>query len=230
MTDNGSMSLIEKAASGIIITAQTFNPSIFTETWLSQNHIIDANDLIGLRVFSAEMAQFQTSDMRVLVIPPKMQITFPIPEVEGDFESPKEVAARTVELLPHTPYQALGLNFDFFATQPADQNFSDYDRTLLGSGDYQLLREFSSSDSRFGRYFSKDYEEARLKLNIKPVKKVDPGNQEILQFSFNFHYEVSQLDSDDRVEKLIQLIGTWNSLKQYAQHLVVLGSKIEEKC
>lgn len=229
MTDNGSMSLIEKAASGIIITAQTFNPSIFTETWLSQNHIIDANDLIGLKLFSAEVAQFQTSDMRVLVIPPKMQITFPIPEVEGDFESPKEVAVRTVKLLPHTPYQALGLNFDFFVTQPADQNFSDYDRTLLGSGDYQLLREFSSNDSRFGRYFSKDYKEARLRLDIKPVK-AGPDKKETLQFSFNFHHEVSQLDPDNRVKKLIQLIEKWDSLHKYTQHLTVSGSTLEGEC
>jgi hypothetical protein len=131
-----------------------------------------------------------------------------------------------VELLPHTPYQALGLNFDFFVAQPSGQDFSSYNRALLGNGNNHLLREFSAPDAKFGRYFSKNHGEARLKLDIKPVQ-AGPESKDLLHFSFNFHHEVSQLGSDARVRKLTQLIGGWTSLCEYAERLVNLGSMRE---
>jgi hypothetical protein len=225
MTDIGDMPLIENAFSGIVLTAQTFNPSIFTETWLSQNDIIPAEALEGVRLFSPDVAQFQTPEVQVLVIPPKMQIRFSILEPTEVFEMPLKIASRTVELLPHTPYQALGLNFEYFVTQPESQNFNNYDRALLGSGDYKLLQEFSSKDAKFGRYFSKDYGESRFRLNIKPVK-AGPDNKDMLEFSFNFHHDVARFDPIKRSEKLIELIGTWDSLRQYAQKLLELGGRL----
>jgi hypothetical protein len=223
MTDNNSMPRIENAFAGIVLTAQTFNPSIFTETWLTQNDLIPADAFVGVRVFSPEVAQFQTASLQVLVIPPKMQITFRIHGNAGRAELPERIATRTVELLPHTPYQALGLNFDFFVAQPEGQEFTRYNRALLGDGDNPLLREFSAPDARFGRYFSKSHGEARVKLDIKPVQ-AGPERNDVLQFSFNFHHEVSQLSPDDRVRKLTQVIGGWLSLRDYAERLVNLAT------
>ena len=226
MTDNSNMSTVENAFAGIVLSAQTFNPSIFTETWLTQNGIVPADAFVGVRVFSAEVAQFQTSHLQVLVIPPKMQITFEIHGVDIDSDLPQQIAKRTVELLPHTPYQALGLNFDFFVAPPNGQNFNDYNRALLGNGNNSLLREFAPPDAKFGRYFSKDHEGARLKLDIKPVQ-AGPEKKDLLQFSFNFHYEVSQLDPEDRVQKLTQVIGGWAPLREYAERLLNLGTACE---
>ena len=223
MTDNAAMTLVENAFAGIVITAQTFNPSIFTEAWLTQNDVVPADVLSGLRVVSPELAQFQTSNLQVLVIPPKMQITFGIHDDGVHPEVPQQIAQRTVELLPHTPYQAIGLNFDFFVAQPSGQDFDDYDRALLGDGSNELLVEFSSPDAKFGRYFSKNHGEARLKLDIKPVQ-AGPEKKDLLKFSFNFHGEVSQLSREDRISKLTRLIGEWGPLRQYAQHLVELGT------
>jgi hypothetical protein len=220
--------LIENAFSGIVLTAQSFNPSIFTETWLDRNDIIRADSLEGLRVFSPEIAQFQTEEVQVLVVPPKMQITFRIHEITGEFEIPRKIAIRTVELLLHTPYQALGLNFDFFVSFPDEKDFNAYNRTLLGTGDYQLLQEFSAADAKFGRYFSKDYGDARLRLDIKPVKG-GPHNKDLLQFSFNFHHDVTRIDLSERAKRLIELIDTWASLQDYSARLVKMGTTFESR-
>ena len=134
MVDNRGMPQVENAFAGIVVTAQTFNPSIFSETWLTQNGIIPADAFVGLKLVSSEVAQFQTLSVQVLVIPPKMQITFAIHEDAADTMFPRKVATQTVELLPHTPYQSLGLNFDFFVSQPASEEFGPYNRALLGSG------------------------------------------------------------------------------------------------
>jgi len=226
MVDKGDMTvLVENAFAGIVLTAQSFNPSIFTETWLDKNGVLAASSLEGIRVFSPEVAQFQTKECQVLVIPPKMQITFPIHRVEGDFEVQRNIAVRTIEVLPHTPYQALGLNFDFFVSFPAEKDFNAYNRALLGSGDYQLLQEFSSADAKFGRYFSKDHGPARLKLDIKPVKG-GPQNKDLLQFSFNFHHDVAQLDLAERAKRLIEFIRGWSSLREYSERLVKMGTTL----
>jgi hypothetical protein len=226
MTDNKNMPTVENAFAGIVLTAQTFNPSIFTETWLTRNGIIAADAFVGPRIFSPEVAQFQTAGLQVLVIPPKMQITFGILGAVIDSALPQQIARRTVELLPHTPYQALGLNFDFFVGQPNGQDFADYNRALLGNGGCHLLGEFSTPDAKFGRYFSKDHGEARLKLDIKPVQ-AGPEKKDLLQFSFSFHHEVAQLGPEARAPKLIQLIESWTSLHRYAERLVNIGSTYE---
>ena len=217
--------MVENAIGGIILTAQTFNPSIFTETWMARNNVVKPESLVGPRICSPEVAQFQTNDIQVMVVPPKMQILFPMQGVSDAFDLPRKIAVRTVELLPHTPYQALGFNFEYFVAQPAGQDFNAYDRALLGTGDCRLLREFSLSDARFGRYFSKNYEEGRLRLDIKPVK-AGPENKEFLQFSFNFHFAVAQLEQPERVKQLLRLIEKWGSIQKYAETVVETGSSL----
>jgi len=215
--------VIEHALDGIVLTAQTFNPSIFTETWLQKNGILDVSKLAGARVFSAQVVQFQTEDVQVMVVPPQLQITFS--DKAADVELPRSIASRVVELLPHTPYQALGINFTYFVSPPAGQEFIAYDRALFGTGECALLREFSAADARFGRYFSKDLGSARLRLDIKPVK-AGPKNADMFAFAFNFHHDLAGIEQSDRAKSLIKFIGTWNSLREYAEKLTEVGSKL----
>lgn len=213
--------MIENAFAGIVVTAQTFNPSVFTETWLTQNHIIDTSTLVGLRIFSPQMAQFQTSEIQALVIPPKLQITFGLHEGQSGLSGAIGIASRIIESLPSTPFQALGLNFDFFLKQPDNQDFGGYNRALLSGGDCGLVQEFDAPNARFGRHFSKDCGEARLRLDIKPVT-VSPDDRELLQFSFNYHHEIKQMALTAQAGKLVELIGKWVAAREYAERLVVM--------
>lgn len=224
------MALVENAFASIVLTAQSFNPSIFTETWLGRNSILNVDSLKGARVFLSDIAKFETEEVDVLVVPNKMQITFGIHGVNGEFEIARKIPIRIIEVLPHTPYQALGINFDFYVMPPEEQDFLTYNRKLLGTGEYNLIQEFSVADARFGRYFSKDYENARLKLDIKPVIKPEPvkggtSNRDLIQFSFNFHHEVSGIDLPERGQRLKDYLGNWSSLKDYATRLLELGAK-----
>lgn len=223
--ENDDMPLIENAFAGIVITAETFNPSIFSESWLVQNSVVSEHNFSGTRLFSPEVVQFQTPDLQVLIIPPKMQITFNISNDSADFELPKQIVTRTVELLPQTPFKALGLNFDYFVINPTNQDFHIFNRNLLGDGTYHLLGEFATPDSNYGRYFSKNHGAARLKLEIKPVT-AGPDKKQMLQFSFNFHFEISQLNSSNRANKLVLFINEWASLKAYAEQLVKSGTAL----
>jgi len=218
--------MIENSLAGIVLTARLFNPSIFTETWLTTNDIIAPEKFAGPRIFSPEIAQFQTNETQILISPPKMQITFSIHNVESTFEAQRRIALRTVELLPQTPYQALGLNFDYFVAPPTGKRITDYSRVLLGGGDYKLMDEFATDDASFGRYFSKNYGDARLKLDIKPVK-AGPEEKELILFSFNFHYDVAMIDSnEERAKQVYDLINNWDSPHKYSEKLVEIGRKL----
>ncbi len=217
------MAPITNAFSGIVITAQDFNASILTETWLVSNSLVRADDLVGLRVFSEQFVQFQTKRFQLLLLPSKLQLTFSILGEDAKDDSPKEIAARVVELLPHTPFRALGLNFDFFTPCPEGVGMPEYTRALLGDGTFPLLRDFASTDARFGRYMSKDFGEARLKLEVKPVH-AGPSNEEMVQFSFNFHHSLDSIDAAERAEGTATRIRTWPNLLQYAEELVSRGS------
>jgi len=222
MTRDEDRPQITNAAAGIVITAEVFNPSVFSETWLIQNGIIPPDAFSGLRIFSSEVTQFAAIDTQVTVLPLRMQINFPINNSKDDFKFQINIASKTISLLPQTPYRALGINFDFLVTQPQDQDFKEYNHRLLGEGSYSLISEFSSNNPKFGRYFSKDYGDARLKLDIRPVK-AGPDNKDSLQFAFNFHHEVFMLEQAARVDKLLSYINSWSSLYQYVLRLVEIG-------
>jgi len=218
--------LIENTAAAIVIKAQLFNPSVFNETWLSKNGIVEPDELDGARVFSKEVAQFCTKRCQVVVLPPQMQITFGLQENDVCGERPSAIACRIVEVLPHTPYQAMGINFDYFVSPPEGEEFHVYERRLLGEGSYALLDEFTCKDARFGRYMSKDHGNGRLKLDVKPTTVNLPGKEtlELLRFGFNFHYDLSQAEPTERAAKLLKSIGQWEALREYSMKLVETGT------
>ena len=218
------MAGVENAFAGIVITAETFNPSIFTETWLAANGILPSESLVGVRTFSPEIAQFQTSDMQVVVLPPKFQMTFGIHGKTGDFAAPREVAKRVVALLPHTPYRGLGLNFDYFISPTDGRDISVYSRAAFGEGKGKLLEEFAAPDAKFGRHMSKDHGSARLKLEAKPVR-AGPDMKELMHFSFNFDHSLSEISASTRTEKIAGMIDAWEGLREYSARLVALAAE-----
>lgn len=213
--------MLENALGGIVLTAQNFNPSIFTESWLLQHGILKAEDFVGARVYRPEVAQFQTQNVQVLVVPPRLQITLSLKD-QADLTLPRKMADSFVRLLPETPYQSVGLNFDYFVSAPEKQELSAYSRALLGDGEYALLQEFKSPDARFGRYFSRNHGRARLKLHVLPVN-AGPENKEMLQFSFNFHHDVKTVK---RADEVCSILETWGDLHTYSQKLMTMGSQV----
>jgi len=207
----------------MVLTAQAFNPSIFNEVWLDRNDVVPSALLKGFRVFSPEVAQFETSDLQVLIIPPKMQVTFPMERANADGDLPQRILTRTVELLPQTPFRALGLNFEYFVVPPSEQEFLPYNHSLFREGKNNLDGEFGSNNSLFGRYYSANRGIFRLKLDIKPGRAGE-ARKEVMHFSFNFDFDVSDIEPNERVRKLGVAIRQWGELGTYARRLVDLGS------
>jgi hypothetical protein len=211
--------MIENSFGSIVHVAQVFNPSIFTEKWLLENNLLK-DDMVGIRIFSPEMAQFQTQDMQILVTIPRFLVSYPLKN-ETESGKARNFINQIIDLLPHTPFRSLGINFDYFVSQPSNQTFGDFNRALFGSGNNRMLPDFDSADSRFGAYLSKNYEKARLRLDIKPVTILEE-DRELIQFSFNFHHELMLETEAGLVSQLKGMLSSWHSLLSYSTQLVTI--------
>ena len=201
--------MIENSFGSVVLTANVFNPSIFTEKWMARNELLPEADMVGMRVFSPEVVQFQTARMQVLITPPKVQISFQLSDEQSALQA-LAFLSKTTELLPHTPFRGLGLNFDYFVAQPEGHDFRGFNRALFGYSENPLFREFDTADARFGGYFSKNHGQARLKLDIKPVTITESSaDRELLLFSFNFHHDITSESGPDTVSTLKNRLVTW---------------------
>ncbi|MDP1734608.1 MAG: hypothetical protein Q8L44_09630 [Sulfuritalea sp.] len=96
-----------------IVVLGAFNPAIFSPDWLEQNQLIGPDDAKVIRssenfVVTRQITQLQSESFRLLVEENKCQVN--CIGVAGPHI--RDLTMGVLELLPHTPLRALGLNFD----------------------------------------------------------------------------------------------------------------------
>ena len=119
----------ELVASNVVVVARQFNPSVFSNLWLVRNGIISESEFMPGCMYSDQVAKMETVRFGLLVIPPQLQLQ---PRV-GRNEEGELVATtvgRIVNLLPHTPYVATGLNF-VWHVWPDDGDISRFSKSLF---------------------------------------------------------------------------------------------------
>jgi hypothetical protein len=98
-------------AATAVIAATNLNPTVFNQVWLVEHGIVPAP--IGEpqpgSVFTDIVVQVQTPTFALLVVPQQLQLAVLPPDVAGQVAHDK--IGRIVDLLPHVPYVAVGLNF-----------------------------------------------------------------------------------------------------------------------
>lgn len=99
-------------AQSIVVLANQFNPSIFTDHWAIKNGLFQESELVGQRLCTPVLSQLQTANSRIFVTSDRLQFTADtVDEAVGREMAAK--AATVVGLLHETPYLAVGHNFDF---------------------------------------------------------------------------------------------------------------------
>jgi hypothetical protein len=218
--------LIESLNAGVVLTAEVFNPSIFTQVWLADQGIANRDEFQGASISTAEVSQHILSNVQILVVPPKIEVGYRADDEEAAERAAKVVVA-VAQRLPHTPYKAIGVNFAYSVTLAAPDQFPSFNRELFLPSESALAEFFSGEDARFGGYFSSDFLGARLKLDVKPLKKADDSlHQESLLFAFNFHSELGLLPQKERVEAVERQATSWRECFHKAQEVL---NKVESK-
>jgi hypothetical protein len=131
-----------------------------------------------------------------------------------------------VQTLPHTPYSACGLNFNYLATV-ADDNFQAWDVRLFASEAARRAGATNAAGARFGSYCSFDVLGGRMKLDMKPTRTIRGVREiaedwqesaEVMRMSFNYHFEVGT--SDAPAECVRNALGKWDEAAAHSQATV----------
>jgi len=206
-----------------VITARQFNPSVVSQLWLVDNGIILREEFETGKgsVFSDMMVNVASEKFSMLVTPDQVQFSPSQPPPNED-RIVEERLGRLIRTLPHTPFNACGLNFTWLLE---DEQVTDLAKRLFFVSACPVHRAFDVEDSRFGGYMSKPALGGRLKLDIKPLTINLPNGEstERLQFAFNFHLDIPQ--TNKAVDVLVSQLANWNRAFEMTQETMQLLEK-----
>lgn len=207
---------LQLANANVVVVAHHFNPTITDQLWLTEHSIVNREEPAGPYVFTDMLVQVPTRDFHLLIVPDRCQLT-PSPQIENTQQLIVERLGGLVELLPHTPYRAVGLNFNWLFTRENDdiEPFALARFFVPGSPLHDL---FVAEGSRFGGYMSKAFHNGRLKLDVKPALiTTEQARREVMQFAFNFNLDL--VEDGIKVKNLLAFLNRWNEASQTANQI-----------
>ncbi len=198
--------ILKLTVQNIVIIANNFNPSILREQWLVEHGILKSGEMIGNFAFSNQAVNFFTKDFGLTALSTQIQL-----QLLGN--NPTEIINETLggilRELPHVPYQGIGINFNWELHSSNQESYQELSKKLFYSSSSPVFSTLDSDDSFYGAYVSKNFHLGRMKLDMKPSKRqVLPNgkSEEFINFSFNYHHEVT---SNPSSENIIEIINDW---------------------
>jgi len=189
----------------IVILADAHNPSIVSPMWLKEKELIveEPKQFIHTPDFSL----FESESFLLVVDRQRLQITAKKQDPDS-LEKLANVGKKYIELLPHIPYRALGLNFVWFAEMDEDGYLPKINVIIDSINDLSSILPEHEIDYGCIIYASK--KPYLLKLTINP----QGGNA--IVFNFNYHHEVKGLE----IDVIANYIDTLLSLYRYSEKIV----------
>lgn len=206
-----------------VVAAANLNPTVFTQLWLTKFDILKAENFENPGTLFSPLAVNATGEgFTFLVVPERIQIGFLSSDVAT--RSGQKILRRSigkiVKKLPHTPFGAVGFNFDWLLIPVNPEEIATIERKLFLSQTNPLAKEFRSQNEHFGCYLSKDVGWARLKLDVKPVTLKKAG--QALQMTANYHLD---LEGENKEERICSFLENWNEACESSEQLSNLLGK-----
>ena len=163
-----------------IVVAGSWNAPIFDPTWVGEK-------LFGSKEFEIEFAfyrnnvfsSFKTSD--IVFSPTNSQIVCGVRNINDNALTKAEnLVVKTLDMLPYTPINAIGINFGFVEEHP-QKNLLDL---------FNFWDSFNMSDSNYTTNESQIYRQIKIgkhTLNLRQTLRAD----EPMIVHLNFHIDVS---------------------------------------
>jgi len=206
--------------SSVVVVAHDLNLSIFNPLWLTKQRALREEELdFSKCAFTPALIQIPTPDFNLLVLPDRLQLRFDPKrdDIESDL---MRVLGTIVSSLPHTPYTALGINFDYVLA-PIRMEFENWNRTLFGSLFSQRL---AGGHDRYGAYFSTDILGFRRRVDCKPLRirqnlaeELFSEGEEAVQISINYHADLGQQGA---APGPLEFLGKWSKVRDDASRLI----------
>jgi hypothetical protein len=193
--------LVTKVFGGasIVAVADEINVSTFKPFWLNNQGILSQDELSGECLFTPGAVQIPTKVFSLLVLPNRIQIAFAEMEESLVMTPLHRVIGGILNGLPHTPFKALGFNFEFFVGPEDPSTFGEWNHRHFYSPCSALICPPQVENTRFGSYSSINFNGMRLKLDVKPVRGTTTApaissalenSQEWMHFAFNYHLDL----------------------------------------
>ena len=189
-------------SANVVILASNYNPSIVSKEWLYQRGIF--TETVRNFVHTPVFALVESKDFSLMVDEQRLQLT--VRKVtEDNFNASSGIAERFVDILPETPYKAVGLNYHY--TLPRER--CDL-RPILSPNDAKLS-ELLSSTYELGATAVFEFEKFIATFTVSPSL----GKEQQIRVSFNFHSDTvnvgevkerlsSQMRILEKAERIIQ--------------------------
>ncbi|MFN3713663.1 MAG: hypothetical protein ACK4SX_08395 [Alcanivoracaceae bacterium] len=166
-----------------IVLVGAWNARIFTPQWIASNGIVAEGEDVTVEItFGVAPYHSRLKFNRVILQLSDDKLAFiPSEDSEQAFESCRSVAAKIVELLPHTPLAAMGINRHYIweggqisGNGVLGDIFNFNDDPLLGQNNWVVG----------SRAVKRVVEKAGLRANFA----IELSEEGEVSFGFNFHY------------------------------------------
>jgi hypothetical protein len=169
-----------------LVLAGAWNPAIFGPAWIAR-HVFGMPGGVEFTVSAVQMVAdgesrlaFYINDVGFSVSPNRLEM-FAVGVGGAAFDAVESATAKVIELLPHTPISAYGINFRFIEELPSSD----------------LLEKIRVHDE-LERRFDVATETIASVINLEPKVQLNLQRQRdgaSLIFNFNFHHSGVQMDN-----------------------------------
>lgn len=189
----------------IVIMASAHNPSIVDPRWLKDNGLV-AEDPKHF-VHTPDFSMFDSELISLIVDRERLQITAKKTN-RDQLKSLADMGIGYLDLLPHTPYQALGLNFVWHTEADAGESIPKIDIKIGSVGD--LSNILTDHKLNYGSIIYARRDPYLLRLRI------EPQGESMLIYNFNYHHEIKGID----IEKVKNFLGNFTNLYEHSKTVV----------
>lgn len=209
-----------------VLVAHDVNVSIFRPLWLKSQNILSEEELGGELLISPALIRIPTPRFELLILPDRVQFR-PVLLSDQAQADALRVLGGIVSALPHTPFSAIGLNFDYTITPANGSQFRDWNQERFAVPLSLAIVGAEREDARFGLYCSFDVLGMRAKITIGPVASLrttetvggaDAQVSEAMRGSFNFHRDLVRSPS---VSEILDALGRWKDVAAYTERLAL---------
>jgi len=168
-------------SANVVILASNYNPSIVSKEWLYQKGIFV--EPVDNFVHTPVLALIENQNFGFVVDEQRLQLI--IKRVTQDnLINSNEIVRKFIDVLPETPYKAVGLNYRYTLTE---QNFNL--RSLLAPKPTKL-RTLFSHNYQLGAMIVFSYEKFVTTFTVTPSLT----KEQRINIAFNFHANVANID------------------------------------
>ncbi len=208
----------ELVDANVVVAARQFNPSVLSQLWLVRRGLVGEEDFREGCIFADAIAQVNTDEFSLLVVPPRAQFTTSVPRDQQQRLIVEKMGG-LVHALPETPYRAVGINLTWQLV-PENEDIGAVCHRLAFVPQSPVHELFESPDARFGSYLSKDSLGCRLKLDMRPAIAEVAGRepQDIILLAFNYHRDIAA--EEEPLPIIDQLLRKWDEAVEETTRIV----------